>query len=270
MSSVLVNGVPTDRIPVDDRGLLYGDGLFETVAFHRGRAALWPLHMARLAQGCRVLDLPGPDVDQLHAECRALVEGADRAVVRVTWTRGPGGRAYVPPESVAPNRILQRRAWPESIEEHRRTGISMITSPIPLNDPGPLAGLKHLNRLPQVLIGRACRQAGADEALVLDSSGGLVEALTGNLVIEREGRLIAPGPHPAAVAGVGLGWLRETAGDALDERPIDAEELRETDAIWVINSVQGFRPVALLDGNARRSGTHLREWQSLWSSAVES
>lgn len=270
MSSVLINGLASDRLPVDDRGFLYGDGLFETVAFHRGTAALWRLHMARLLEGCRVLDLPDPDIDQLDVECRALVEGHDRAVVRITWTRGSGGRAYVPPESAAPNRIVQRRAWPESIRQQRRDGIAMITSPIALNDPGPLAGLKHLNRLPQVLIGRACREAGAQEALVLDSSGRMVEALTGNLVIEREGGLIAPGPHPGAVAGVGLAWLRETAKGTLDERPMDVTELRESDAIWVINSVQGVRPVTILDGSARPSGARLREWQDRWSGAVES
>lgn len=267
--TTLVNGTCTDRLPSDDRGLLYGDGLFETVAFHHGNAALWNLHMARLAGGCAVLDLALPDPELLYRECQGLVAGAERAVVRITWTRGSGGRAYVPPDHAVPNRILHCRAWPESVEHQRENGIAMISSPVELSDPGPLAGLKHLNRLPQVLIGRACRKAGADEALVMDGDGMLVEALTGNLVIERDGTLIAPGPHPGAVAGVGLGWLRRAAGTSLLEHPMARDELKESDAIWVLNSVQGFRPVATLDGRTRRAGSLLRDWQQRWSGAIE-
>ncbi len=292
MTGARINGGRGDRIPVDDRGLLYGDGLFETVAFHHGRAALWPLHMERLATGCLHLDIPIPDPDRLHDEAIDALDGEAHAAVRITLTRGAGGRAYRPPDAAAPNRILTARALPTDLEQQRREGIAMITAPFMLpsqpllkasGGPGckrdgkqggdphgdPLCGLKHLNRLPQVLIGAACRDAGVEEALVVDQGGRLVEALTGNLVIEQRGRLVAPGPHPWAVAGVGLAWLRRAAGPALEERAFERAELAADDAIWVLNSVQGVRPVVRLDGEARGPGRTLRDWQQRWVEFVE-
>lgn len=281
MTRARINGRPASAIPADDRGLLYGDGLFETVAFHRGRSVLWPLHMERLAEGCRRLGLPMPDPDRLHEEALEVIGGEAHAAVRITLTRGSGGRAYRPPTEAEPNRIVAARALPADLERQRSDGIAMITAPfrlptqallhVPATEAGvdPLAGMKHLNRLPQVLIGAACRDAGVEEALVLDQANRLVEALAGNLVIERKGRLVAPGPHPWAVAGVGLAWLRREAGAELEERPFGRAELEPGDAIWVLNSVQGIRPVVRLDGEAREPGRTLHDWQRRWVELVE-
>lgn len=268
MTAVLVNGQPTHLVPADDRGLLYGDGVFETIAFHAGRATLWDLHMARLMRGCAALGLPEPDTDLLLGDARAVAGQAESCVVRLTWTRGQGGRAYIPPADPAPNRIVMRRAWPDGLDAQHRDGIDLVTVRADLPSADALAGLKHLNRLPQVLIGSACREAGVTEALVVDSEGWVVEALTGNLVIERDGHLLGPGPHPAAVEGVGLAWLRDAADGAFEEVDFRAAELRSSDAIWVLNSVVGIRPVARLDGMARPPGELLRGWQRRWAAAV--
>ena len=244
---ILVNGAEQNWIAADDRGILYGDGLFETIGFHAGHAPLWELHMQRLSESCRRLFLPMPSVALLADECATLTEGLRHAVVRITITRGCGGRAYIPPEMPEPNRILMRRAYPDL-----QGGVEMIRSSIRLpRQTGALSGIKHLNRLEQVLIGHECRQQGVSEALVCDDQGFIVEGLLSNLIIERNGELIAPGPHPAAVSGVGLNWLRRQLGQALIERPFHIDELRPEDSIWVINSVAGIRPVLRLDGHAR-------------------
>src|SRR6056297_1735643 len=220
MTRWLVNGEPDALIAPTDRGLLYGDGLFETILFHRGRSALWSLHMARLVDGCRGLALPQPDVDLLAAECHELLGNGNSAVIRIAITRGSGGR-------------------------------------------------KHMNRLEQVLIAEECARRGADEALVLDSAGMIVEGLAGNIVVVRDGRLIAPGPHPAAVAGVGLEWLRRRAGSDLEERPFGAAELTRDDALWVINSVRGPCPVRTLDGRALVRDERIPDWRQRWQKEVE-
>jgi 4-amino-4-deoxychorismate lyase len=269
VSAILVNGRATGVVPADDRGLLYGDGLFETVGFHRGRAALWDLHMARLERGCETLALPCPDPDRLLHEGRAVADGFERCAVRITWTRGRGGRAYVPPARPDPTRIVMRRELPEDLDRQRENGIDLVTVRADLPTTAPLAGLKHLNRLPQVLIGARCAEAGVPEALVVDAGGRLVEALTGNLVIERRDRLITPAPHPGAVEGVGLGWLKSVAGSALEFVELEAGRLAPDDAIWVINSVLGIRPVARLDGAPRPLGQTLRHWQQRWNEAIE-
>jgi len=267
MSRWLVDGRPGALVSPDDRGLLYGDGLFETVAFHGGESRLWALHMQRLARGCERLGLPAPDAGLLFAECRELVGDRARAIVRVSLTRGVGGRAYTPPADPRPTRIVMLREWPVDMAR-RRDGLSMATSPVRLA-PGPAAGLKHMNRLEQVLIARGIAAAGADEAMVLDPRGRIVEALTGNIVVVRDGRLIAPGPHPAAVAGVGLAWLRCRAGAGLVERDLRADELEAGDGLWVINSIQGPCPVRSLDGRSLGIDGVVRSWQNAWREEVE-
>jgi len=269
----LVNGEPDALIPPTDRGLLYGDGLFETIAFHGGKSVLWPLHMARLADGCRRLELPPPDAQLLAAECRALLDGAPRAVIRLGITRGSGGRAYFPPAHAEPTRILIRREFPADIDAQRARGIAMRSSPVRLaagpSVTEPLGGLKHTNRLEQVLIARDCLDHAAEEALVLDADGMIVEGLAGNIVVVRDGRMIAPGPHPAAVAGVGLEWLRRSAGAELQERPFAAAQLRRDDGLWVINSIRGTCRVRTLDGHELAGDPLLARWQQRWLEEIE-
>jgi len=270
MNAMLINGQPSALLPADDRGLLFGDGVFETLAFHHQRCVLWPRHMARLTAGCEQLGLPPPDPARLEAECRALVDGYDRAVVRITLTRGRGGVGYLPPAAPAPNRIVARREFPTGLERQRERGLDLITSTVRVGSPAPaLAGLKHLNRLPQVLIARECMQAGCDEALVLDVDGWLVEALAGNLVLVRGAELVAPGPHPAAVAGVGLAWLAEAADGRLVRRPVRKQALRSSDSLWVINSVRGLCPARSLDGKLLPIDPSIRAWQRRWREEIE-
>ena len=97
----------------------------------------------------------------------------------------------------------------------------------------------------------------------------IVEGLAGNIVVVRDGRLIAPGPHPAAVAGVGLEWLRRRAASELEERPFEAAELTRDDALWVINSVRGPCPVRALDGRALVRDERIPEWRQRWQKEVE-
>ena len=269
MNRWIVDGVADALICPEDRGLLYGDGLFETIAFHRGRSRLWPLHMQRLERGCERLGLPAPDPAVLAAEARELLAGRERAVIRIALTRGVGGTAYFPPDPVRPTRIVLLREWPPTIERRRVEGLRMRSSPIRLGH-DPAGGLKHMNRLDQVLIADRLAAEGADEALVVDPDGWLVEGLSGNLVIERDGGMIAPGPHPSAVAGVGLAWLRRRAGDRLIERAMQADEVAAGDRLWVINSIQGPCPVRELDGRRLEIEGVVRHWQDAWREEVES
>lgn len=265
----LLDGIEGGLLSPDDRGLLYGDGLFETIAFHHGRSALWSRHMARLARGCAELDLLMPAEDLLADEARRLVRGLTRAVLRITLTRGAGGSGYIPlPGPQIPTRLLQRRAFPHDLDRLRAVGLDLKTSTIRL-DALPPAGVKHLSRLTQVLIGRELYQRGGDEAVVLDAHGHLVEALHGNLIVVRDGRLIEPLPHPAAVAGIGLQWLRARAADGLERRELRRDELRRSDGLWVINSVRGPIHARSLDGEPRDRDPLIDQWQALWQQDIE-
>jgi len=260
----MVNGEPSTRVPADDRGLLYGDHLFETVAFVAGRAPLWERHMARLLRDAQRLLIPAPEPGLLASECTRLIEGARRAVVRITLTRGSGGRAYEPPEEATPRRILMRRPWPPGTSAARAHGIALHTSPVRLGVGGPLVGIKHGNRLEQVLAAEHARRAGVDEAVLLDAEGCLVEAIAGNLVVFIDGQPITPRLSGAGVAGVGLQWLGEQLGDELSTRILDEESLRRAQEIMVINSVAGIRPARVLDDRPLAIPATCRRWQRLW------
>ncbi|MFU8876761.1 MAG: aminotransferase class IV [Wenzhouxiangellaceae bacterium] len=265
----LVDGRADAGIPADDRGLLHGDGVFETIAFFGCTAPLWGLHMQRLKRGCDSLGIAMPDAGLLLDEAAGLASEAPRCVIRITVTRGSGGSGYFPPQVATVRRIVARRAFPEGLDELRRSGLNMRTSAVRLATHSEAPGLKHVSRLDQVLIARECRRTGADEALVLDRVGNIVEALHGNVVIVRAGRLIAPGPHPVAVAGVGLEWLRRSAGSRLEEGPFPATDLRPDDSIWVINSVRGPGRVRSLDGRLLERDGEYPHWLDKWREEVE-
>ncbi|MGB0514539.1 MAG: aminotransferase class IV [Wenzhouxiangellaceae bacterium] len=268
MAEWLLNGEPDALITPTDRGFLFGDGVFETIAFHRRRAPLWSLHMRRLARGCEVLGLPPPDPELLLREAEALVGEDPRIVIRIALSRGSGGRGYFPPAPGPATRFLLRRGFPADLERRRKSGVTMRTSPVRLGG-AALAGLKHASRLEQVLIARDLAEHNAEEALVLDGEGALVEGLHCNLVIERGDGLLAPVSHPAAVAGVGLEWLRQRAGASLIEQPLFADSIRPSDSVWMINSVQGPIPAHSLDGRALEIGPLLRHWQRIWRDEIE-
>ncbi|MDT8439224.1 MAG: aminotransferase class IV [Wenzhouxiangellaceae bacterium] len=268
MPEWLLDGRPDGLMAPTGRGLQYGDGLFETIAFHAGRAALWSRHMDRLMRGCVQLGLDRPDPDVLLAEARSLLDGPAPQVIRITLTRAGEARGYAPRGASAVQRIVARRGWPAALQGQREHGLRLVTSSFRprASRAGPC---KHLNRLDQVLIGREVDAAGVDEALVLDEQHRLLEALSGNLVVERAGRLLAPRPHPAAVAGVGLAWLRDAAADALIELPLARAALRDDDGLWVINAVRGPCPVRELDGRPRPIGARVRDWQARWQQEIE-
>lgn len=269
MVEALINGRAADKVALDDRGLLYGDHLFETIAFVGQRAPLWDLHMARLLRGARRLLLPEPEPGLLAAECKRLTRDGERGVVRITITRGSGGRAYQPPEEPAPRRILLRRAWPEGLEPAHRHGLVLNTSPVRLAVGGELAGIKHGNRLEQVLAAEHARRASVDEAVMFDIEGRLVEAIAGNLAVFIDGQAVTPAITACGVAGVGLQALRERLDIELPEGELDADSLQRADAVVVINSVAGIRPVQRLDDRPLATPAEVRRWQRLWNDLFE-
>ncbi len=280
MSLCLIDGRPETRIPVDDRGLLYGDHLFETLAFHGGQAPLWKRHWRRLMHGCDVLGIAPPSeqtvLDECQLLCRMLCVSSGQSsaqspgnsgrswIVRVTVTRGSGGKAYWPDPDQPARRIIHARHWPEALEVQQQNGLVLVTSRVNLASGSMLAGLKHGNRLEQVLAGRDCAEQGGDEALVYDNQGCLAEAIAANLVLEIDQRSITP-MTSSGVAGVGLAWLMDQAETDIAETTIKRQDVARASAIMVINSVTGIRPARSLDGRELPISERHRSWQQLWN-----
>jgi 4-amino-4-deoxychorismate lyase len=253
--AVWINGREAATVDVADRGLHYGDGLFETIAVVDGRPRLLELHLARLTAGCARLGLPAPAAT-LEAEIRSAAVGA-HAIVKVIVTRGPGGRGYRPPESLEPTRIVARHGWPEGIEEQALQGVRVRLCATRLGRNRALAGLKHLNRLEQVLARAEWRDPGIAEGLMLDDLDRVVCATQANLFVVRDGVVCTPVIDECGVAGT----MRRAVVDHLQgtgvrvvEQPLMHVDLENVEEAFLTSAVIGVWPVRELPGRELAPG----------------
>ncbi|MCK0714356.1 aminodeoxychorismate lyase [Chromohalobacter sarecensis] len=241
-----------EAVPFDDRGFAYGDGLFETVLVRDGQPLLWGAHLRRLARGAERLEIPLPDAQTLASLPGQA--GAGLYVLKLLVTRGSGGRGYASPESPAPR--LRWRCMPFTPQStHWRDGVRVRLCRLRLGQQPLLAGIKHLNRLENVMARREWCDADIAEGVLCDQHDRLVEATSMNLVWQRHGTLETPDLTACGVEGTLLAALRERLPIAT--RATGIEALMEADAAWVINSVQGVWPLRQLDD---ADGNCLKRW----------
>lgn len=255
---ILVNGQPVAvvNLPISplDRGLHYGDGLFETLAVRSGRPCLWERHMARLARGCAALRISMPASAMLREEAAQLCAGVDRAVLKIVITRGAGGRGYRPqdrPEDGPATRVMALYPWPEYPNRFWKEGVRVRICRMRLGRNPQLAGLKHLNRLEQVLARAEWQDPEIAEGLMLDQEGYLVEGTQTNVFMVREGALLTPELSQCGVAGIMRGLVMErTRNLVLDcqERRLTLEDVWQVHELFVCNSIIGLWPVADVEG----------------------
>jgi len=263
----LVNGQSTGVDPAD-RGLAYGDGLFETMAAKDGRIRWLDLHLDRLEEGCRRLEIPMPARNLLAREIAANCPQEGRAVVKLIVTRGAGERGYAPPEHATPTRILSISPWPDWPEANYRDGIAMRSCQQRLGENPALAGIKHLCRLEQVLAQLELRGHTVQQGLMLDASGYVVGGTSSNVFIVAGADLVTPALLRCGIKGVMRRAVLDAArelGMRVEERNVLPNELLDADEVFVTNSLFGIWPVADVDGRGfavgtttRRLMTHLR------------
>lgn len=239
-------------IPTDDRGLLLGDGLFETLLWQDGRLHDFAAHAARMRDGCAVLGLPAPDVEALEAVAlEAVAGGSGRLAVRLTWSAGSGGRGLDRPE--APQPRLVARAEPAPRPE---TPAVLVTVGVPRNDRSPASRIKSLSYLDQVLARREARAMGADEAVQLNLSGAVAGCAAANLFWISGDRLFTPALDCGVLAGVMRARVVAAAGKLsveVVEGAFTPSELAAADAVFATNSLIGVRPADRLDGRVMRA-----------------
>lgn len=250
-AATLVDGVPAVGVPVTDRGLQYGDGLFETIAVVDGAPCLWDRHLARLRAGCARLAIPPPSEAQLLDDVRCLTADVDRAVVKLIVTRGDAGRGYRPPAAPRPRRIAALTPWPGYPGDWTSAGVRVRYCATRLGRQPQLAGLKHLNRLEQVLARAEWDDPAVAEGLMLDLEGCVVEGTQANLFAWRDGRLLTPVLDQCGVAGVVRGLTLDAARDLgieVVERSLIPEDLARADALFLTGSLAGLWPIRDLAG----------------------
>ncbi|RKR06348.1 aminodeoxychorismate lyase apoprotein [Kushneria sinocarnis] len=227
-------------VPVDDRGLAFGDGVFETILVRDGQPLLWESHLARLHAGLQRLGIPAPEPDALTV--LPAQAGHGLAILKLMITRGSGGRGYQVPEDVQPR--LRWRIMPFAPRSERwQDGIAVRSCAWRLARQPALAGLKHLNRLDNVLARREWTDPAIAEGLLRDGEGVLIEATAMNLAwFDRDARRwLTPRLEQCGVAGT----LREVLLEEgqLTEVEAGPAALEQAEAACVFNSVQGVWPL---------------------------
>ncbi len=264
--TILINGKKTDQLCVTDRGLQYGDGLFETIAVFDGRCPFWDRHMLRLQTGCQRLQLPAPEIVLLQNEALSLIKNESRAVLKLIISRGAGGRGYRYPESVPGTRILMRHPWPEYPLQNWQQGVQLRFCETTLARQPRLAGLKHLNRLEQVLARNEWQDTNIAEGLMLDENGNVIEGTMSNVFMLQNDILVTPDLSHCGVVGIMRACLLELAAkEGMNIRigNISKQQLLEADEIFISNSLIGLWPVKNLQGQNIRIGETSRKLQML-------
>jgi 4-amino-4-deoxychorismate lyase len=264
----LVNGIETSAITISDRGLAYGDGLFETMRVVAGKIPLLKLHLERFECGVLCLKLGAPKT--LKREFKKTVEQVlaqladnnliDNALVKIMVTRGCGGIGYLPPEKADCTFVCQAFNLPEYPSEYRNKGIQVRIIQHRLPSHPALAGIKHLNRLDQVIA--SLELNGEQVGLILDQSIHLIEGLKSNVLVFEGSQVLTPSLEACGVQGTLRQYLIAHAKDLgfeIKVEKINKERLKSADGISMINSVFGLWPVLIIrdsDGEHQKFARH--------------
>ena len=242
---MLVNGKSVSHISVEDRGLLYGDGLFETILCEQGQPVLFDEHIRRLQKGCKKLHICIPDKDLIHSE---LLECAQQSncVIKIIITRGvrPRGYQYDPNDQTS-TRVVYRNELTDIPLQYYSSGIRLHLCRHRLPDNVELAGLKHLNRLDQVIASSEWTQE-FEEGITLDQRDYVIEGTMSNVFFESEGKWITPKLDSAGVEGIMRNFILQNASEfsmQCEQSTVTLQQLDNADAIFVCNSVIGVWPV---------------------------
>ena len=248
---VLINGKSGDKISVLDRGVQYGDGVFETIAYRHGVAEFLEQHLTRLKTGCKLLAINFEQMDLLRTELNTVFDtmSTEPAVIKITVTRGVGGRGYFSDNSAIPTRIISISAYPFHPEDYQRDGVRLRFCEQTLSVNSRLAGIKHLNRLEQVLARNEWDDPDIAEGMMSDEDNNVIEGTMSNIFIVEDDILFTPVVTRAGIAGVIRAQVIQLAtrsGISVQERTITRQQLAEADEVFVCNSIIGIWPVSAI------------------------
>lgn len=246
---VFVGAAPVAAIAADDRGFNYGDGLFETMRAHRGGVPWWDAHWARLSRGAARLRITLPDRGQVREQAEQMLHGGG-GVLKLVVSRGAGGRGYAHGDAMVPTWVLSRHAAPLA---HACAGLTLRWCDTRLALQPALAGIKHCNRLEQVLARAEWQdlpapERDADEGLMRSGDGDVVCATSANVFLLAAGRWTTPVIDRCGVEGICRDWAIGALGAG--QSRIDVTDVHSADAVFLCNAVRGILPVARLEARS--------------------
>lgn len=250
-----VNGKLVNGIAPTNRGFAYGDGVFRTMRLLNGELQDWPLHYQTLVADCSKIQIVCPSAELLMQELKHLVASADEkeppdSIIKIIITRGEGARGYAPPAICEPSRVIVQSPLPVYPAEIYSAGIGLYTCQTRLASQPLLAGIKHLNRLENVLARAELKDPRFFDGLLRDYEGHVIEAVSGNLFVSQAGTIRTPALDHCGVAGVMrqkiLDWYK-THGQSVVTGTLFLQDLLTADAVIIVNSVYGVLQVSRID-----------------------
>ena len=262
----LVNGVESDAISVRDRGLMYGDGIFRTFRLRGGKPLLWPRQYAKLAADCEALRIACPAAGVLERDLAAVAMRFPDCVIRIVITRGSGERGYATPVAASPVRVVSASPLPDYPQRHYDSGVRVQLCRIRLAAQPALAGIKHLNRLENVLARAEWSDPGIAEGLLCDADGNVICGTMSNVFLVSGGELVTPDLARCGVTGVQRELVIELArSNNIPARiaNVSIDELLAADELFLVNSVIGVWQIAEIGQKSWSPGpmtAQIRRW----------
>ena len=244
---IFVNGREQPTVACTDRGLAYGDGVFETIRLNKGKITFSELHFVRLYRGCKILNIP-LSKNQLAADINKILSKISKAdgVLKIIITRGCGLGGYEPIATTLPNRVLLFKNLTEPRKNKTSKAAVLGLSKFSLY-PSCVAEIKHLNRLVQVMASAECQENNYDELLLANEQGNIIEGICSNLfLVNNVGELITPKIYNYGVAGVCREWIlqnKELLCLSVKLKDCTITDLQQAKEVFLCNSVFGIWPV---------------------------
>jgi 4-amino-4-deoxychorismate lyase len=253
--SAWINGRKGTRIDYRDRGLQYGDGVFETMRVSGGEVRLLRYHLERLYAGCHRLEIAVPAMRVIRGELNAAARRRSEAVLKLIVTRGPGARGYRPSGMKRSTRILSLHDLPPAARERADVPVRLRLCATVLGQNPRLAGLKTLNRLESVLARAEWRDTRVWEGLMRDTDENIVCGTMSNLFLRKGSALLTPAIDRCGVAGVMRRWVLQAAPSLQlqpEERRIRWQDLIAAQEVFMSNAVVGLKSVAAIERGRER------------------
>ncbi len=240
---MIVNGKNTGSLPLSDRGLQYGDGSFTTMAVSESKIEWFDSHIKRLKSANLQLNICFEQFALLEETLLSEATRLQNGIIKVIITRGSGGRGYGTKDTGPATSIVTTHPSPQHYRSWRDQGIDLGESPILLAKQPLLAGIKHLNRLEQVLIKRHLETSEFSDALVCDTDGVIVESSVANVFWRRGNHWFTPDLTSSGIDGVMRNQVLSYFSrdkikvNIVRERP---EQLADVDELFICNSIMGL------------------------------
>lgn len=263
---IFVNGAPSTAVSAMDRGLAYGDGVFRTLLARSGAPLHWERQYAKLAHDCAALRLRMPEARLLEAEVRAACRGVSECAVKIVVTRGAGARGYRYDPDAEPTRIVYAEARTLVADANREHGVRIRLCTTRLGRQPALAGIKHLNRLENVLARAEWTDPEITEGVMCDDEGNIIGGTMTNIFMWIDGLLATPRLDRCGVAGVTRDRVLEAAARLslpCAHRDFAWGDLLRAQELFLVNSLAGVWPVRSIEGEARAPGPVTRALQDV-------